>query len=176
MKSNIFLVLTILFFSCNNQNKSADILQKENQLLKKESELEKREKEISNKETSDPKPNPKLKTEKHFDPNSNVRGNLIHCENEKYTIRIDRMANDDLRYTSWNKPKTESDNPDLILNNPEVEKQGSGGGYIYAFKKGEWSYIIEDNRMGESDEMIGKFLKLLQNDNLISYTKLQDVK
>jgi hypothetical protein len=62
------------------------------------------------------------------------------------------------------------------LSKGEIVKQGSMGGYIYTFKNGDWSYIIEDNQMGETDESIGLFLKLLQNGNEILYTKMIEIK
>ena len=41
----------------------------------------------------------------------------------------------------------------------KVERQGTGGGYHYVFKSGEWNYIIENNFMGETTESICIFLK-----------------
>jgi hypothetical protein len=106
----------------------------------------------------------------------NVQRNLIHCQNEKFIIRIDRMNNESLRYSTWNKPNNENSEPGLILSNGEIERQGTMGGYIYTFRNGEWRYIVEDNQMGESDEMIGIFLKLLKNEKQILYTKMKEIR
>ena len=168
MKKIILAITTVFLFSCNNSEKKDNSLEKENELLKKELELQKRESEVSSKEKEVAKPK--------FNSDLNVRGNLIHCQNEKFIIRIDRMNNGSLRYSTWNKPKNESNEPGLILSNGEIEKQGTMGGYIYTFENGEWNYIVEDNQMGESDESVGIFLKLLQNGNEILYTKMKPIK
>ncbi|MDI6048647.1 hypothetical protein QLS31_02265 [Flavobacterium sp. XS2P24] len=166
MKKNILVIIAILLFSCNNSEKNNNALEKENKLLKKELELEKREKQILPKE--------KQTAKQKFNSELNVRGNLIHCQNEKFIIRIDRMNNENLRYATWNKPKNESDEPGLIMTNGKIEKQGTMGGHIYTFENEEWTYIVEDNQMGETDESIGLFLKLLQNGNEILYTKMKE--
>jgi hypothetical protein len=168
MKKIIILVFTtVSLFYCSNSGKDNSTLERENELLKKELELEKREHEISSKEIEID--NQKFKVE------LNVSDNLIYCQNEKFIIRIDRMKDGDLRYISWNKPKSENELPGLILSNGGVEQQGTIGGYIFTFVNKEWTYIIEDNQVGETDESVGRFLKLLQNGNEILYTKMKDI-
>jgi hypothetical protein len=168
MKKIILPIITFLFFACNNSDNKNDLLEKENELLKKELELEKRKNEITIKEKEVAKP--------MYNAELNVQRNLIHCQNEKFIIRIDRMNNESLRYSTWNKPNNENIEPGLILLNGEIERQGTMGGYIYTFGNGEWRYIVEDNQMGESDEAIGIFLKLLKNEKLILYTKMKEIR
>ena len=168
MKKIILSIITLLLFACNNSEKKNDSFEKENKLLKNELKLEKRESEITYKEKEVTKPK--------YNAELNVQRNLIHCQNEKFIIRIDRMNNESLRYSTWNKPKNENSEPGLILSNGEIEKQGTMGGYIYTFGNGEWTYIVEDNQMGESDETIGIFLKLLKNENQILYTKMKEIR
>jgi hypothetical protein len=168
MKNIILLTTSLLLIACNNSEKKKDSLEKENELLKRELELEKRENEITNKEKEVAKP--------MYNTELNVERNLIHCQNEKFIIRIDKMNNESLRYSTWNKPKNETSEPGLTLSNGKIEKQGSMGGYIYTFENGEWMYIVEDNQMGESDETIGVFLKLLKNGNQILYTKMKEIR
>ncbi len=62
----------------------------------------------------------------------------------------------------------------MKLENGIIEKQGSGGGYHFIFSNGEWKYIVEDNQMG-TEESIGLFLRLLQNDKEKLYSKLKDI-
>jgi uncharacterized protein YgiM (DUF1202 family) len=101
-----------------------------------------------------------------------VENNILHCENNEFIIKIDRLKNQDVRYISWNKPKMVTDKPNLVLYNGKVVRQGTGGGYHYIFKSGEWNYVIENNLMGES---MGIFLKLLNNSKQKMYKKMTDL-
>lgn len=155
--------LIFTFFSCKNSEKEDQLTQKEIELFEKEKELEAITKQLE-------------LQEQLIELNSEVQNNIIHCENEKFTIKIDRLKNDVIRYVSWNKPKKISDEPNLILYDGKIEVQGTGGGYHYIFKNGEWNYIIENNFMGETVESMGIFLKLLQNGKQKIYTKMTDIK
>ncbi|ULT26933.1 hypothetical protein KUH03_08975 [Sphingobacterium sp. E70] len=46
---------------------------------------------------------------------------------EKYLIRIDELANGKYRYASWKIGNKENAQPDIIINNGELEFGGSGG-------------------------------------------------
>ncbi|MEH6681066.1 MAG: hypothetical protein V7724_10995 [Sediminicola sp.] len=105
-----------------------------------------------------------------------IKMNLIHATSEKYIVTVDRLANDTIRYTAWNRPKTVEDNPDLVLYNGTIDKQGTGGGYHFIFKNGDWRYTVENNLMGETMESMGVFLKLEQNGQEKLYTKMTDLK
>ena len=152
----------LVLFACNNPNNNAALLEKENERLKRELELEKKE--------------DRRKPRENFNPNLGVDRNLIHCQNEKFILRVDMMSGETLRYTTWTKPKNEASKPSMMLFNGQYEKQGSMGGYIYTFQNNEWLYIVEDKQMGESVEATGTFLKLFQNETQILYTKMKDIK
>ncbi|WP_111710357.1 hypothetical protein [Lutibacter citreus] len=162
MRKILSLVILISFFSCKNSEKENNLNQKETELTQKENNIESKTKELEVKEQI-------LKL------NSEVKNNIIHCENKKFTIKIDNLKNGDLRYISWNKPKTISDEPNLILYDGKVERQGSGGGFHYVFKSGDWNYVIENNFMGETAESMGIFLKLLNNGKQKLYSKMTDL-
>ncbi|KGO05394.1 hypothetical protein [Dokdonia donghaensis] len=162
MRKILSLVILIAFFSCKNSEKENNLNQKETELTQKENDLESKTKELEVKEQI-------LKL------NSEVKNNIIHCENKKFTIKVDNLKNGDLRYISWNKPKSTSDEPNLILYDGKVERQGTGGGFHYIFKSGEWNYIIENNFMGETAESMGIFLKLLNNGKQKLYSKMTDL-
>ena len=104
-----------------------------------------------------------------------VERNLAQGENDEFLIRVDILSTKKLTYRSWNKPKTINDKYDLKLENGIIEKKGTGGGYHYIFNNGEWKYIVEDNQMGESEESIGLFIRILQNDVEKLYSKLNDI-
>jgi len=165
MKKIVILVfLMVVSTSCNNSEKEKHLLQKEIELLKKEKKLNEKEKEITKKEIFIPK----ITTKKDV-----VLNNIIHCENEKFIVKIDNLKNNNIRYTCWNKPKTISDNPDIVLYNGKVEIPDNGG-YHYVFKKGDWKYIVENNfsRLEQS----GIYLKLLKNGKRKLYKKMKDIK
>jgi len=104
------LILTLSFYSCKDAEKEKQLIQKEIELSEKEKQLE-----------SDTK---KLKTQETIiELNTEVKNNVIHSENNKFVIKVDNLKNGDLRYISWNKPNTVSDEPDLILYNGKVMNQ-----------------------------------------------------
>ena len=159
MRKFLSAVILISFFSCKNSENKNNLNQKEIELTQRESNLELKTREL------------KIK-EQILELNSEVKNNIIYCENGKFSIKIDKLKNGDLRYISWNKPKSISNKPDLILYNGKIERQGTGGGYHYVFKSRDWSYIIENNFMGETIESMGVFLKLLNNGKQRQYSKM----
>lgn len=159
MKHFISLAILISFFSCRNSETENNSTQTENKLPQKENKLETKTKEISVEEQM-------LKL------NSDLENTIIYCENEKFIIKIDNLKNGDLRYSSWDKPKSIATKPTLVLYDGKVENQGTSGGSHYIFKTGEWSYIIENNLVGETAESTGVFLKLINNGKQQEYSKM----
>lgn len=76
---------------------------------------------------------------------------IYKIETQNYLLRIDRLYDNTYRYASWKKGKKESDKPDLILYNGEIDIQGSGGNHIFTFVAGKYKYIIYGNVVGTSD-------------------------
>lgn len=158
-----FLLMLFVFVACNSN------LDSKNKIL--ENELEKQKNELKELEKTEENHNSVL-----FNPNNGVDRNLVLCKNSKFLIRVDLMEDGELRYISWNLPKQQNDTPSLILRNGYTEKKGTMGGYDYIFRNAEWTYVIEDNQMGESIESIGIFLRLQQNEKLVLYSKMTDLK
>jgi hypothetical protein len=102
--------------------------------------------------------------------------NIIVCETDKYLIRVDMLDDDSYRYTSWNKPKTISEKPDLVLFNGEQEFQGTMGGVTYTFKNSDWVYIIDDVHMCEYEKNCGLFLRISKDEVLKSEYKCKWLK
>ena len=162
MRKILSLLILLAIFSCKNAEKEKQSIQNETDLTGKE-----------NKITSE---GDKLEVkEQQIDLDAAVKNNIIYCENSQFSIKVDNLKNGGIRYTSWNKPKSISDEPDLILYDGKVEQQGTGGGYHYLFESGEWRYIIENNLMGETVESMGVFFKLLKNGEQKSYSKMNDL-
>lgn len=95
----------------------------------------------------------------------------IHkIETKNYLLRIDRLHNNTYRYASWKKGKRESEKPDLILYNGEIDIQGSGGNHIFTFIEGKYKYIIYRNLVGTSDTpeinlIVKKNKRIILNEN-----------
>ena len=70
---------------------------------------------------------------------------------KNYLIRIDKLSDYKYRYASWKTNKIESSKPDIILNNGELEFDGSGGNHVIAFSNGIYTYKVYRNIMGEDN-------------------------
>ncbi len=96
--------------------------------------------------------------------------NLYVCETDKYLFRIDSLVND-LRYISWNKPKSIADKPDLVLlHGMKVYEGGSMATPFYSFKDNDLVYRVDDLFDG------GVFLKISQGDSEIANYECKVVK
>jgi len=70
---------------------------------------------------------------------------------KNYLIRIDKLSDYKYRYASWKIGEKESSKPDLIINNGELEFQGSGGNHVITFTNGIYTYKIYRNIIGTDD-------------------------
>jgi hypothetical protein len=102
--------------------------------------------------------------------------NRIMCETENYTVRIDLMDNDELRYVSWAKPKTIREKPDLMLFRGTPEYQGELGDYSYIFQNNEWSYELDYNGTSPRKDEQGLFLRVYHNHKLEKESKCVEKK
>ncbi|REC52464.1 hypothetical protein DRF62_15540 [Chryseobacterium piscium] len=98
----------------------------------------------------------KLRKELINKEKENVHSSLKNFESptykiktKKYLIRIDELENKKYRYASWKISKKESSKPDLILNNGELDFQGSGGNHVIIFTNGNYIYKVYRNIIGE---------------------------
>jgi hypothetical protein len=159
----ISLIVLLSIVSCDNANQKTNLIEQETEPIEQESKTEDLE-DLESKRN-------------YFESKGilDIERNLVQGENKKFLIRVDRLSNGELIYRSWSKPKTIADKPDLKLSNGVIDKQGTGGGYHFIFKNGAWKYIIENNLMGESDESVGLFMRLLQNDKERLYSRLNDI-
>lgn len=112
--------------------------------------------------------------DKRITYSNELKENIIHCENNKFTIKVDELKNGTIRYTSWNKPNTINDIPSLVLYNGEIEKQNKyGSGFDYRFENGEYLYIIENNIETTGSKRV--MLKLYKNGEEKFYTSMTDL-
>lgn len=161
MRKILSLVLIILItLSCKNSDNQKGLSDNKSELKNKETYLDSKSEEFGLKQIEQ-------KTE--------VKENILHCENDKFIIKIDRLKNGEIRYNSWNKPKRIANEPNLTIDNGKIEAQGTSGGFYYIFKNGDWKYILENNLMAESEYGMGIFLKVLENGKEKLYQKMTDL-
>ena len=112
--------------------------------------------------------------DKRITYSNELRENIINSENNKFIIKVDKLKDGTIRYTSWNKPNTTIDAPSLVLYNGEVEQQTKyGSGFDYRFQNGEYLYMIENNIETTSSKRL--MLRLYKNNDEILYTSLTDL-
>ena len=113
--------------------------------------------------------------DKRITYNNEVKESILHSENSKFIIKVDKLKNGTIRYTSWNKTNTIKERPSLVLYNGEVEQQDKyGSGLDYRFENGEYQYIIEHNVETTGSKHI--MLRLLKENEELLYTSLNDLK
>ncbi len=102
--------------------------------------------------------------------------NVLVWESEKHLIRVDEIKDYKYRYVAWTKPKTISEKPDLMLFDGVIERQGTMGGWTYTFKNKDWTYLLDDSRIAESEDLVGFFIKVFHKDQLKSASRCTEVK
>ncbi|WP_276134419.1 hypothetical protein [Polluticoccus soli] len=72
-------------------------------------------------------------------------------ETKKYRIRIDDLGENNFRYASWTLPAPMSEQPDIVIENGEIEFDGTGGNHSFIFKNKEYVYECSIIVMGEDN-------------------------
>jgi hypothetical protein len=65
-----------------------------------------------------------------------------------YLIRIDELSDYNYRYAAWKVNEKETSQPDLVINNGQIEYQGSGGNHVITFVNGIYTYKVYRNVIG----------------------------
>jgi len=76
---------------------------------------------------------------------------IFSIKTKNYLIRIDELTNQKYRYTSWKIGEKASSKPDIIIDNGKLEFEGSGGNHVITFVKGNYTYKIYRNIIGEEN-------------------------
>ncbi len=106
---------------------------------------------------------------------SDWKENVRVGKSDNLTIRVDRTAKG-LRYVSWSKGHSMAEKPDLIIFNGVEEVQGTMGGWTWTFKNGNWTYVVDDVELSDSEENCGLFLRLYFNNAEKSSIRLREIK
>ncbi|MGJ7032262.1 hypothetical protein GGU45_002765 [Niabella hirudinis] len=83
----------------------------------------------------------------------------------RFRIRIDELAEGQLRYASWSL-KSGKSVPALVLYNGVFEAQGTGGNHTIMFKNEAYRYEIAINRLG-TDETPGALLTVFKGEKVL---------
>ncbi|MFN5317746.1 MAG: hypothetical protein ACK5CY_02780 [Bacteroidia bacterium] len=100
----------------------------------------------------------KLRSDLIAKEKENLHISLKTFENPTYKIktktsliRIDELKDNKYRYASWKICEDESSKPDIIIDNGELEFEGSGGNNVITFINNNFTYKIYRNLMGEEN-------------------------
>ena len=144
--------------------KEKELLEKELALIKKQNEMHKSDPPVKNAaKTVDQASKSEEQKKEKVDLTKGITNTVLHCDNKKFTIKIDRLDNGKIRYASWNKPKSINDTPDLILYDPLV-KETSVISDVYTFYNKGWHYIIEMTINPNSKDESSAKLRLWKKD------------
>lgn len=73
---------------------------------------------------------------------------IYKIQTKNYLIRIDELSDYKYRYACWKLGEKESSTPDLIIQNGQLEHQGSGGNHVFTFINNNYIYRVYRNIMG----------------------------
>lgn len=106
----------------------------------------------------------------------NVKTNLVLCDNFDFTIRVDRLVNDSLRYTCWKKPKSTYDIPDFVLDFGIRLENSTDDRQEYLFSNADWNYSVERIISKDVSNTVHIFLEVKNKDGKENYAwKMRDL-
>ena len=112
----------------------------------------------------------------------NYNSNIYIFDIAKGRGRIDEISDKKIdkyhekyRYAFWNKGKSMSDKPDIVINDGKVEYYGSANNTGYIFKNGEYTYHFDITYVGSVDTPPYE-LSVHKNEQLISSYPAEVVK
>lgn len=65
-----------------------------------------------------------------------------------FLIRIDELSAYNYRYAAWKVNEKETSKPNLVINNGQIEYEGSGGNHVITFVNGIYTYKVYRNVIG----------------------------
>jgi hypothetical protein len=91
---------------------------------------------------------------------------VFSLKTRKFIVRIDELGDGSYRYAAWNANQNLNEKPSLVLYNGERIFEGSGGNNYIQFKRGDFVYLVRENRL-ETDETPPFVLNVYQNGSLL---------
>ncbi len=97
---------------------------------------------------------------------------LKYVETKDYIVRVDKVADGELRYASWRKPKTMADYPDIVLTGGklihyDVEPYQLPRCDEYHFKKGNCQYIVNYCEVREDNHEHSDYLMVISRGKVL---------
>jgi len=89
--------------------------------------------------------------------------NVFVASSKNLLVRVDRLANGDLRYASWSKGRPISQKPDLVILNGEEVHEGTLGSTFWTFANNNWKYTILNQEACENCDQDSYELLLEEN-------------
>ena len=77
---------------------------------------------------------------------------ILIFKTDKELGRIDQLSDNKYRLALWNKGKTLSDTPKMIISNGKVEFHGTGNNTTYHFQSDDKSFVFYINRLTSPDQ------------------------
>lgn len=87
------------------------------------------------------------------------------CHTDNLYIRIQNHG-DDMRYFAWKKGASLTDEPELVLHNGFLDRQGTGGNHSLTFENSEYRYEIYVSRLCGED--CNDYITIYKEDEVIS--------
>lgn len=100
-----------------------------------------------------------IKSRVHPSVNSWIQ-NVVMARSQHLLIRVDQ-TDKGLRYAAWVHGHPVSAKPDLVLYNGTEIEEGTMGGFKWIFKKGDWTYVVDEVDVCGAQDECGLFLRLL---------------
>ncbi len=89
--------------------------------------------------------------------------NVFVASSKNLLVRVDNLANGDLRYASWSKSRPISQKPDLVILKGEEVHEGTLGSTIWTFTNNNWKYTILNQEACENCDQDSYELVLEEN-------------
>lgn len=93
---------------------------------------------------------------------------ILIIETEKFRIRIDELSSGEYRYSSWSINFKMNEKPDLIIENGNLIREGSGGNHRYEFRNGNYKYECSINFLGTYETPPANLLVSKNEDEILN--------
>ncbi|WPQ66447.1 hypothetical protein SIO70_16430 [Chitinophaga sancti] len=94
---------------------------------------------------------------------------VLAFQTDKFKVRIDDMGSNNFRYTSWPVNVRTIDQPEVVIQDGKLIREGSGGNHYFSFENGAYTYKVEITVIGK--EKLPPTLTISKGDETIMTQK-----